>query len=198
MLIFSVLINVPFGFMYYPALTQVSVGDELVNFYYWGLTDFTLSNYGKVVTYLVYFVRDFSFLLIKIVINVYSVYVVRQYLTRISMCTFTVSNVDVINNSDEDSVEINQKISKKGYVTQTDRNLTYMSICMCFLSVLENVFYTFAYMYYSIIDANEGSLIVFFLSYFTLALKHASNIFVLYFFNNSFKDEFKRIFFIFC
>jgi hypothetical protein len=192
MFFFSAVINIPFGFIYCPALAEVPVGNKILNLYYWGLTDFSLSVHGKVITYLVYFVRDILFLLVKIIINVYSVYVVRQYLTKITIGTFAVSSGAGSYNSDE-NVEINRSISKKGYLTQTDRNLTYLSIWMCLLSVLENMFYAFAYTYFSVIQ-NEASLTVFFFSYFTLALKHVSNIFVLYFYNNSFKVEFRKKF----
>ena len=190
MLLFSAVLNIPFGFLYYPAVAEVPVGKRILNLYYWGLTDISLTLYGKVITYLVYAVRDILFLVIKIIINVYSVFVVREYLSKITVESFTVSGS---NNSGENA-EINLSVPKKDYLTQTDRNLTFMSITMCLLSVLENMFYAFAYIYFSFFQ-NEASLIVFFFSYFTLALKHVSNIFVLYFFNNSFRAEFRKKFF---
>ena len=186
--LFSVIINIPFGFMYYPGLERVPVKKQMLNYYFWGITDFSNSVFGMATFYFIYFVRDILFLLIKIIINVYSVYVVRQYLTKIN-----IDSVSVIVN---DTVKIDDKKQigpKKEYLTKTDRNLTYMSIWMCLLSVLENMFYAFAYEYYSVIQ-NEASLTVFFFSYFTLALKHVSNFFVFYFFNNSFKSEFKKKF----
>ena len=189
--LFSTVINIPFGFVYYPALAEVPVGKKILNLYYWGLSDFSVSVYGKFITYVVYGVRDILFLLIKIIINIYSVYVVRQYLSKIKIDSLTQAGR---NNGDE-SGEINLSLPKKEYLTTTDRNLTYMSIWMCLLSVLENIFYAFAYIYFSFFQ-NEASLIVFFFSYFTLALKHISNIFVLYFFNNSFRAEFKKKFLI--
>ena len=186
--LFSVIINIPFGFMYYPGLERVPVKKQMLNYYFWGITDFSNSVFGMATFYFIYFVRDILFLLIKIIINVYSVYVVRQYLTKINIDSVTV----IVN----DAVKIDDKKQigpKKEYLTKTDRNLTYMSIWMCLLSVLENIFYAFAYEYYSVIQ-NEASLTVFFFSYFTLALKHVSNFFVFYFFNNSFKSEFKKKF----
>ena len=187
MFLFSALINIPSGFVYYPSLAKVKVGNKILNLYYWGLTDFSLSVFGKVITYLVYIVRDIGFLVLKIVINVYSVYVVRQYLTKITVNSFTLLSITKRG-------EVILSTPKKEYLTQTDRNLTYMSIWMCVLSVLENIFYAFAYTYYSV-NQNEASLTVFFFSFFTLALKHVSNFFVLYFYNNSFRAEFRKKFF---
>ena len=189
--LFSVIINIPFGFMYYPGLEKVPVKKQMLNYYYWGISDFSNSVFGMATFYFLYFVRDILFLLIKIIINVYSVYVVRQYLTKININTIAMSSVNGISDLESNVAKTNQAAPKKEYLSKTDRNLTYMSIWMCLLSVLENIFYAFAYEYYSVIQ-NEASLTVFFFSYFTLALKHVSNIFVLCLYNYSFRTEFKK------
>jgi hypothetical protein len=79
-------------------------------------------------------------------------------------------------------------------MSTVDKNLTYIAVIMSVLSSLENVIFIISYVYL-IINFNQFGLTVYFFSNFMFAIKHCSNLFILYFFNNLFKEEFKKFFF---
>ena len=178
--VFSVVLNSPTFLNWYTASEAVKLANNTQSvIFYWGATEFSLSTYGAILTFAVYFVRDFLFLLIKINLNILSVYKIREYLAKIRKCS---------------ALEMNSNrlyLSKKLYITQTDRSLTKMVILVTILSILENVFFAIANGYYLFeISVTSGYFVLF--SYVAMALKHGSNFFVFYFFNNFFKLEFKK------
>ena len=177
---FSLALNSPTFINWYTASESVQLADGTIKeIFYWGATEFSLSAYGKVLTFEVYFVSDFIFLFIKINLNILSVYKIREYLAKIHSCSPIEMNAS------------SSSVSKKLYITQTDRSLTKMVILVTVLSILENIFFAIANGYYLFeIGVASGYLVLF--SYVAMGLKHGSNFFVFYFFNNFFKSEFDK------
>ena len=150
--------------------------------FYWGISEFSASVYGKILTYLVFFIRDFLFLGIKVILNLVSVYAIRQHLKKVNEChSLNISVVTVI-------------CKKKSYVNETEKSLTKMVIVATLFSIMENIFFAVANGYYLIaINKTSGYLIL--VSYVAVALKHGSNFFLFICFNRSF--HIKNICFVF-
>ena len=121
-----------------------------------------------------FFVRDFLFLAIKIVLNILSVHAIRKYLGKLN----AVGDVELA-------------AGKKAYISQTDKNLTKMVIIAVVFSIIENLFFAIANGYYiNVIDQVSCYLIL--VSYLAVALKHGLNFFIFYWYNNSFRTVFNR------
>ena len=192
LLIFSILINIPVYFINYPTYDTVQLDTGLTKrFYYWGVTYFAASSTGIGITYALYTIRDLISLLVKIGLNVFTVNLIRKYFNRISSdLQGGVSAVPKLSNGN--AIE-NSAQNIKTYVTEVDRNLTYTGLIMCVLSSFENVFVIVSY-----ILVNYDYLLSYFLfllSYLFLALKQFSNLLVLYYFNNFFREQFRKIIF---
>ena len=182
LLVFSILINIPVFFVNYPGINDVILDTGLTQrFYYWGVTEFALSTSGIGITFALYSLRDVVSLIAKIVLNILTVHLIRKYFNRIS------SDLHADNSKSIDQIESR---AQKSYITEVDRNLTYTGIIMCILSSLENVFVIVSYVLVSF----QISYWLFFISYFTLAIKNFTNLFVLYSFNNFFREEFRKTF----
>ena len=183
--VFSLVLNLPVFFIYYPQWSDVELETNTTfRINYWALTDFQVSLYGKVLNFVVNFVRDVLFLVFKIGLNIVSVYIVRRYLGKIKL---SVTSVTLKLNMET------SQVTNKDYVNKTDRNLTLMAIVMSVLSIFENIFYAVVYTYYAI-SPNEVSYGLFFLSYFSIAFKNCLNFFVLFRLNNMFRIEFRKTF----
>ena len=157
------------GFFFYGSVKLPNNTTHLI--YYWGISEFTASQYGKAITFVVYFVRDFLFLALKIVLNILSVHAIRKYLNKI--------NVD------------GDGQFKKTYISQTDRSLTKMVIITIVFSIIENFFYAIANGYYLIV-IDQLSCYLVLVSYLVEALKHGLNFFIFFMYNNSFRNVFNR------
>jgi hypothetical protein len=173
-------------FVNYPGIDDVLLDNGLTHrFYNWGVTEFALSPAGVGITYALYAIRDLISLVAKILLNILTVNLVRKYFNKIS-ATSDVQSGNKINylRSKDQVVNINQKT----YITEVDRNLTYTGIIMCVLSSFENMFVIVSY----VLINYQISYILFYVSYFMLAVKHFTNLFVLYSFNSFFREEFRK------
>jgi hypothetical protein len=178
--LFSVILNFPTFLSYYPACSDVQLDDNSTfTVYYWGLSEYSASLFGTILTFTVYFIRDFLFLVLKITLNVYSVYLIRKYLNKIRV-------LSIIDLNMANSFQYNQN-----YLTKTDKNLIRMVIIMCIISILENILYGLAFAYYST-AYDIPSVFVSCISLIILAVKHGSNFFVFFLYNNLFRIEFKK------
>ena len=181
----SIIINIPVFFTNYPENIDIGLSNSTFRLYYWGVSEFSVSLFGSILTYSIYFIRDIVVLIIKIILNILSVHLVKRYLYKIK--------VDVPisqNNQNEISENQNNKPQKK-YIGVTDRNLTYMAILMCIMSAFENFLFVASNIYYTI-SINEISTTIIFFSYFILAFKNSLNFFAFFFFNKSFNTELKN------
>ena len=176
--IFSVVLNIPTFISCYTAVENVHVADNSTrSIYFWGISDFSASVYGKVITFVIFFIRDFFFLFLKLVLNVISVFLIHKYLAKLNDS----SKLNIIGLS---KIKV-----KKPYLSNTDKSLTKMVITATILSIVENTFFALANGYYLIvIDKVSGYLIL--ASYMAVALKHGSNFFVFLAFNQSFRTTF--------
>ena len=177
----SSIVNIPVFFSNYPEYIDIPLSNSTFRLYYWGVTQYSLSLFGTILTYSIYFIRDIIVLIIKIILNIISVYLVKKYLFKIK------NDVSIIESNAENQISK----SKKKYISVTDRNLTYMAILMCIMSTFENFFFAGSYIYYTI-SINEISTTIIFFSYFILAMKNCLNFLAFFLFNKSFNSELKK------
>ena len=189
LLIISVIINLPTFFSCYPAHANFQLNDgRLYTVHYVDNTSLQRSFYGRIVLYVVYFLRDIVTLLAKIVLNFLSVWGIHKHLKKLR--SNSVKEYSIKNENDDGTKKLAQETMNK-----IERNLTYISIIMCVFSSMENIFNIVSLVYVINIYYNETALFLIFLAHLSIALKHSTNVFVLYFFNQAFKGEFKKIYF---
>ena len=188
LLAISVIINLPMLFVCYPTFADFPLNDgSMYRIHFWGQTEFQTSLYGKIILYLVYFIRDIATLLSKIILNFISVWIMRRYFKKLN------NNGIIAYSLRDERVDSTKKLAQETK-NKIERNLTYISIIMSIFSSMENIF-NLVSLVYIIFFYNETAFYLFFLAHLSIALKHSTNVFVLYFFNHSFKVEFKNLFF---
>ena len=135
-------------------------------------------------TYTIYFIRDILTLIIKIILNIYAVILIRKY--------FYKSNLKPLN-SVSGQMENSSGLNMKSYYIKVDRNLTFISITICVLSSFENIIYIVSYVMGAMSSKYQQAFLnVYFFTNVIIAIKHSSNLIILYLFNSVFKEEFKN------
>ena len=181
----SIFINIPSYLVTAPGFVDIIINNTtLVRNYFNKPTEFSNTKFAQISSLLMYFVRDFITLVIKIGLNIASIILTKKYFNKLSA-----NSTAKFDGGNQISIT-----TKKTYMSTVDKNLTYIAVIMSVLSSLENVIFIISYVYL-IINFNQFGLTVYFFSNFMFAIKHCSNLFILYFFNNLFKEEFKKFFF---
>ena len=189
--ILSLIINMPNFFITSPAFVDLNINNKtLIRSYFTQQTNFSISTIGKVVSFLIFLLRDCLTLIVKIYLNIVSVVLIKKYFSKLSTsATARFERHDSIKITNETNIN-----PKKTYMTKVDKNLTYIAIAMCILSSFENIFFIVTYIYLAF-GLNQTGWTLYFCSNLINGIKHGSNLFILYFFNNLFKKEFINIFF---
>ena len=178
--VLSLVINLPSFFLTKPSYVDIMLNNRtLVRNYFTRETEFSSTTFGKILTYLMFFIRDFITLVIKIGLNVISIILIKKYLNKLSIGSTA-------------KLDNNQISTKKAYVTTVDKNLTYIAVVMSVMSSLENIFFIVSYIFL-VFAVNQTGWTLYFFSNFMVAIKHISNMFILFLFNNLFREEFKKI-----
>ena len=182
--IFSTIINIPNFFITEPDCTEIILNSKIrIKNYFVKQSDFSSSMLCKILIFLIYFIRDVLTLFIKIGLNIVCVIFIKKYFNK--LCKDSERRFDT---PTED--ELN---TKKAYMTEIDRNLTYIAITMSVLSSIENLFFIFTHVYLTY-DFNITGLELYFFSNFIIAIKHSSNLMILYSFNNVFNEELRKVY----
>ena len=172
--IFSILISIPYFWSGYPCYVNIMLNNStLIRNYYTKPTDFSQSNFGQVLAFALFFIRDVLTLVIKLILNCFSVYLVKNYLKRKKN---KLANLE----------------TNGSYINKVNRNQLYIAIVMSVLSSFENISFIVSYTFL-IISVNHFSRMLYFLSNLVILVKHSSNL-IIYFYNNLFKKEFLNIF----
>jgi len=181
----SFAINIPNFFVTIPVYNDIIINNStLIRNYFTKTTDFANSKFGKILTYLIFFIRDIVTLMFKIGLNIKCVIYIKKYFNKIFN-----RKVAVI----ENNISFSTKHPSVNKMTDIDRNLTYIAITMSVLSSIENLFFIITYFYLAF-DYGQIGAILYFFSNFIIAIKHMSNLIILYSFNSLFKKEFNYIF----
>ena len=163
-------INVPAMFLFEPAFADVQLNEKTTfRIWYPGIASFSYSLSGQILNYLVYLLRDILPMILKLILNALSIYLVRKY----------VKNKQRIRTATTDEL------------VNFDRKQTYVALLMSTFSILEHILYIFSYVLYFFYYFDLSNL-TFALALLIIAIKHSLIFFVLLLFNNLFRNEVKR------
>lgn len=193
LLVLSFLVNSPMFFVTYPKLVYLIKLDQDTTYplFYWDLTHFSFTIEGSVILSLMGFVRDVLTLVVKIVFNGISAHLVRNYIKRLKKekLEFALKiSTSKLHIKRQKSIHINQEAP---YISKTDRKHTLIAIIMSVFSFLEHFFYISSYIFF-LFQNNSLISLFFYLNLISLAIKHSTNIFIFYKFNNLFRTHLKK------
>ena len=187
----SVLIILPNYVIYYPGYFDIPLDETTVyRIHSISLTPFSGTTAGKILAFLMYFIRDILALTAKIVLNTILVVHLRKYLYKLKM-----DKISFALKISTSALHIqNLDLSRQSYITRTERNQTYIALIMSLYSLLEHAFYIPSYVVFAILPsyANTIAPILYFLCLLALAVKHATNFLIFYKFNLLFRSEVKK------
>ena len=168
----SFLVNFPSIFLFEPAYADVQLDENTIfRIWYAGIASFSFSLTGQILNYLGYLLRDILPMILKLILNVLSIYLVRKYVKnkqRIRATTTTAAD-ELVN---------------------FDRKQTYVALLMSTFSIMEHILYISSYVLYFFYYYDLSNL-VFALALLIIAIKHSLIFFVLLLFNNLFRNEVK-------
>lgn len=214
----SLALNSPHFFVYVPSYIDVNLDkDNVFRIYFWGFSEFAKTQTGKIVEYVIYFIRDMLTLITETVLNVLSIILLNRHLARkrdmvisinhnnnneaaveaarhdsSSLSMQTTSNTN--NNANVNAISPATMASNKNeFLNRVNRNLTHMVIIMCSLSALQHIFFLYCTFYFLVAQDLTAYSVCYFSNFIT-SFKHFSNFFVFLIFNNLFLEEFKLLF----
>ena len=175
LVIICFVVNVPAIFLFEPAFADVQVDPHTpYRVWYIGLSAFSYSLTGQVIYYLGYLFREVLPMVLKIILNFASIYLVGNYIKNKQRIRGAATTAD-------------------SHLVNFDRNQTYIALIMNLFSMLEHMltltsFVLFYFEYY------ELSNLVYALGFLFIAIKHFLIFFILLVFNNLFRNEIKSWF----
>lgn len=175
--IICLLANVPSMFLFETAFADVQLDPNTpFRLWYFGVTSFLKSLTGQIFNYLGYILREILPMLLKIIVNSLSIYLVRSYIKKKQniRATTTTTTAD-------------------SYMVNFDRKQTYIALVMSSFSLLEHIIYITSYVLYFIVQS-ELSSIFYFIAVLIIGIKHLIIFFILLAFNNLFRSEVKNCF----
>ena len=185
----SFLVSLPLLFLTYPKYKDFEIEiNSTFRLYFWEMSNLSMSSVGKMITYLMYFLRDILPLILKLCLNLISVIFIRNYKKRLQQeklaFALKLTNPSIVQT---ENIRKTKFTNQERYISKRDRNQTYMAIILSVLSLFKHLFYLTAYI---LISLEEFDLFSIFFS--LLTLKHISNFFILYKFSYLFRTEFKK------
>ena len=174
------LINFPTFFIYNAGTYTVELNNlEMYSITTWIKTTFSKTTAGIAIVYAIYFMRDALIMGIEIFTNVLLVVLMKKHLSK---------KRNVIFNSDNPE---SHAVIKN--ITKADKNLIYMVIIMCLLSALEHISFLACTSYF-LISQDLLAYTTCYASNQIISIKHSSNFFLFFLFNNMFRKAFKNVF----
>ena len=158
-----------------PAFSDVQL-DPNATFRIWHFspTVFSYSLSGQILNYFGYLFRDVLPMVLKIILNSISVYLVRKYVKNKQKI---IASTNIANSN----------------LVKFDRKQTYVALVMSTFSLLEHALYITSYVLYFIDNFNLGTVVIAFAILF-IAVKHLLFFFILLLFNNLFRNQVKIFF----
>jgi hypothetical protein len=182
--IFSFLMDFPYAFMYSPTSQTLNLGHGvLFTIWYSWPSAFASSQFGTILSFIVYAIRDFLVMFIQIGLNVASVAMFKIYLNKkmkvrglnqthtpnqanMSVTgnlsgtrNISVTRETVTNNRQADNRRVGKcsvaAAASSSHISKSDQRATLMAICMCLFSILEHLFMALSIIYpYFALDIN--------------------------------------------
>ena len=192
--IFCIIVNSPFYFMHYPENVVLSLNNiTIINVYFISGTQFSETIIGKVLTFVIYSIRDVATLLTEIILNIISIILLKKHLNQKSQCrssksiqSHTITNHKQFLSLDFNAnIILNQRISK---ISKPDIRATIMVVVLSIISAIVSILLLGVMV--SRYNVKDGRSFLYFLGLCGISIKHGMNFFIFYLFNNNFKQNF--------
>ena len=190
-------IDLPFAFSFQakPLGTfNVSTEQNVSNtFYFIGSSDFSVSPFGKILLgFTSFFLNLFLSLVVGVILNIFSL---NQYKSYAVKRRLEVEELQVSSRYNKPTIfrECEQIYQKLKIERQIEKNLFYMALSLCSISILSRVLIMFAYVYFFFYNTFSDSLAIYIITFSIFTLAPLLSIFVFYLFNQMYRVEFNRI-----
>jgi hypothetical protein len=155
-------------------------------------TNFGKSSIGVAIVGVIFLIKDVLFLLAEIAINLLSLLALKKYLNKRKKIVLNAINME---NQSLDSNEANEMVTTRVGSTRVrhnkiNKNLTYMVLVICILSVIGHVL-TIACAGAFMLSQDIASYNICFASILFISFKKFFNFFIFLLFNSLFLNEFK-------
>ena len=169
-----IMINLPSLFLFETAFEDVQLDtNKQFRIWYIGITAFSQTSTGKILNYIGIILRDILPMILKLILNSLSLYLVRRYLKEKQKFKPTTT---------ADSLMVN-----------FDRKQTFVAIAMNTFSLLEHLLYITSYILYFVNNFDLGALLIV-IALLIISIKHFCIFFILLLFNTLFRNEVKKFF----
>jgi hypothetical protein len=196
-----ILVDFPYFFVFIPAQATVQLNQTTpFVIHYSSTSPFAASELGKILTFMVYAVRDVAVMVIQFSLNIASAVLLKRHFQKKQKisATSTLQGRSVVSEATthetaEPSRQSGARKTKKVEFSKLENDTTIMIMIMCVVSFLVHVILLFAIIY----PLNNLNLLVFtlyFVTDFNLPLKALIDFFLFYRFNKKFKEGFVNLF----
>ena len=156
--------------------------------YYYGSTSFALSSLGIVISDINYLTSIVFTLIVCVVLNIISVLQYKSYLRQKRQ------RVEEMRMKSSRPASDIQDIQKERRERRAENKMLYMALTLSSISVLYRVVVTLCYIYVFKLKSFSSTLILVSFCYIMYTFITFTSIFIFYYFNNLFRQEFRRIF----
>jgi hypothetical protein len=168
--------------------------EENVTFYYSQSSDFSLTPVGQTVMGCIdFFLNLIVTLFAGVVLNIVSYLKFKSYMMqrRQEISSETELELISVNNRLMTHREVEQYYERQRVKHQIERNMFYMALTLCSMSILSRLLFMIAYVVYFLFYSFSISVYTYFISYIIFTLEPTLAIVVFYSFNRMFRKEFK-------
>ena len=198
-----------FGTYYYYDLNDSS--KKNATFYYVASSDFSSTHFGKILlAFAVPFLNLFLSVIVGTTLSMISVYLYKSYVRQRREkhdAYFKMANTrhhDEINNGNVIELAITtatttttqfKKISKKEMdENRAETNMFYMALTLCAISILSRLLLIFVFILFFFFNSFSSTLVLMNINITIFTFVPTSGIFIFYFFNKLFRQEFEKKF----
>jgi hypothetical protein len=174
---------------------------QVKKFYYYTSSDFILTPIGQLLNgFTQIFLNQFLSLLVGLILNIVSVWLYSSYLKERRQRDEVHRRVALSNRNQTDIATIHiasprqhRELTPKELLDRkAEKNMFFMALTLCTITLISRVLIVICFVCFFMFDTFFTYQIIFFIAYSTQVLAPTSGIFVFYFFNNMFRQEFKK------
>ena len=174
---------------------------QVKTFYYYTSSDFSTTLIGQLLNGLTQvFLNQFLSLVVGLILNIVSVWLYRSYLKERRQRDEAHRSVAYSNSNQIDIATTHIASPRQNHVLtpkellerKAEKNMFYMALTLCTISIISRVLYMICFVFYFLFKTPYNFQIIIFTAYLIQVLGPTLSIFVFYFFNNMFRQEFKK------
>jgi hypothetical protein len=198
-------INLPLAFSFkIVSFGTYSEQNQIKTFYSYNSSDFSLTPIGQIlIGFTQLFLNQLLMLFVGLIMNIVSVWQYKSYLRerreRDAVYIGVAFSESAYNQNGIATIQVVPTSSQRPVLTpkelkdrKAERNMFYMALTLSTISILSRILQMFCYIFVFFFNNFSNSLIVFLIGYSIQVIVPSSSVFVFYFFNKIFRQEFKK------